>query len=157
VQQDSNPLPHELARHEPRTRHFSPSAFPCFGSCPFALAKFPPQYGAFSLTSNVAQSLYCLGYASSERGIGVRFPAGKSFSLLHSVKIGPGAHPSFCIIGAGAPYPGSKATGASNSPCAAEFNNARSYTSIFLYISKVLSLIKHTNNFTFSIGKSPVP
>jgi hypothetical protein len=45
----------------------------------------------------------------------------KRFSLLHDVKTGPGAHPHFCTMGAGASYPENKATGASKSPCAAEF------------------------------------
>jgi hypothetical protein len=84
----------------------------------------------------------------------------KRFSLLHSVETGSGAHPSFCTRGTEASYPGREATGASDSQLttyAVEFNNARSYTSIFLYTFMVWSLIKHRDNFAFFIENSPLP
>jgi hypothetical protein len=62
-------------------------------------------------------------------------------------------------MGTGASYPGSEETGASNSPLtpyAVEFNNGRSYTSIFLYTFMVWPLSKHRDNFKYSIENSPL-
>jgi hypothetical protein len=42
--------------------------------------------------------------------IGVRSPAGaKDFSSILCVQTGSGAHPAFCAVGTGGPFPGGKA------------------------------------------------
>jgi hypothetical protein len=55
-----------------------------------------------------------------DRANGVRSPAGaKDFSSSLFVQTGSGAHPSFCTMGTGGPFPGGKARpgrGADHSP-----------------------------------------
>jgi hypothetical protein len=49
-------------------------------------------------------------YGLDDRAIGVRSPAGsKYFSSIVCVQTGSGAHPAFCIMGTGGPFPGGKA------------------------------------------------
>jgi hypothetical protein len=50
------------------------------------------------------------GYGLDDRAIGVRSPAGaKDFSSSLCVQTGSGAHPAFCTMGTGGPFPGGKA------------------------------------------------
>jgi hypothetical protein len=54
-----------------------------------------------------------LGYGLDDRGSGVRFPAGSgSFSLLHRVQYGSGAHPAAYPVGTRGSFPGGKVVGA---------------------------------------------
>jgi len=49
-------------------------------------------------------------YGLDNRAIGVRSPAGaEDFSSSLCVQTGSGAHPASCTMGAGGPFPGSKA------------------------------------------------
>jgi hypothetical protein len=49
-------------------------------------------------------------YGLDDRAIGVRSPVGaKDFSSSLCVQTGSGAHPAFCIMGTGGPFPGGKA------------------------------------------------
>jgi hypothetical protein len=58
----------------------------------------------------------CSGYGLDDRWIGVRVPVASSFSLLHVVQIGSGAHPTSYPMGTGGSFPGSKAAGVLSSP-----------------------------------------
>jgi hypothetical protein len=50
------------------------------------------------------------GYGLDERAIGVRSPAGeKDFSSSLCVQTGSGAHPDYCPMGTGDPFPEGKA------------------------------------------------
>jgi hypothetical protein len=50
------------------------------------------------------------GYGLDERAIEVRCPAEeRDFSSNFCVQTGPGAHPAFCTMGTGRPFPGGKA------------------------------------------------
>jgi hypothetical protein len=40
-------------------------------------------------------------FGLDDRGIRIRFPAGREFSLLHTVKTGCGAHPNSYPVGTG--------------------------------------------------------
>jgi hypothetical protein len=49
-------------------------------------------------------------YGLDDRAIGVRSPAGaKDFSSSLCVQTGSGAHPAYCPMGTGDPFPGGKA------------------------------------------------
>jgi hypothetical protein len=49
-------------------------------------------------------------YGLDDRAIAVRFPAGaKDFSSNLCVQTVSGAHPAFCTMGTGGPFPGAKA------------------------------------------------
>jgi hypothetical protein len=49
-------------------------------------------------------------YGLDYRAIGVRSPAGvKDFSSILCVQTGSEAHPAFCTMGTGDPFPGDKA------------------------------------------------
>jgi hypothetical protein len=60
------------------------------------------------------------GYGLDDRAIEVRFPAKeKDFSSILCVQTGSGAHPAYCTMGTGGPFPGTKARpgrDADNSP-----------------------------------------
>jgi hypothetical protein len=50
------------------------------------------------------------GYGLDDRAIGVRSPArAKDFSSSLCVQTGSEAHPAFCTIGTGGPFPGGRA------------------------------------------------
>jgi hypothetical protein len=51
------------------------------------------------------------GYGLDDRGVGVRFPVGLEFSLLHIVQTGCGAHPASCPTGTVDSFRGGKAAG----------------------------------------------
>jgi hypothetical protein len=60
--------------------------------------------------SRVAQSVIVSDYGLDDRAIGFRSPArAKNFSSVLCVQIGSGAHPVFCPMGTGGPFPGGKA------------------------------------------------
>jgi hypothetical protein len=68
------------------------------------------------------------GYGLDERAIGVRSPAGeKDFSSSLCVQTDSGAHPGYCPMGTGDPFPGGKARPGRDSdhstPSSAEVEN----------------------------------
>jgi hypothetical protein len=49
-------------------------------------------------------------YGLDDRAIGVRSPAGaEDFSSILCIQTGSGAHPAYCTMGTGGPFPGGKA------------------------------------------------
>jgi hypothetical protein len=59
--------------------------------------------------SQVSSGSIVSDYGLDDRAIGVRSPAGaKDFSSSLCVQTGSGAHPAFCTMGTGGPFPGDK-------------------------------------------------
>jgi len=76
------------------------------------------------------------------------------FSLRHRIQAGSGAHLASFPRGTGALSPGVKRPGheANNSPSpSAEVKNAWSYAFTPPYVFMVCCLVKHRNNFTFTL------
>jgi hypothetical protein len=72
------------------------------------------------------------GYGLDDRAIGVRYPAGaKDFSSSLCVQTGSGAHPAYCTMGTGGPFPGGKARPGCDAdhspPSSAEVENEELY------------------------------
>jgi hypothetical protein len=96
-----------------------------------------------------------LGYGLDDRSSGVRFPAETgNLSLRHRVQNGSGAYPASCPMGTRDSFPGVKWQGreADNSPSSsAEVQNAWSYTSTPQYVFMAWCLVKHRDDFTFTL------
>jgi hypothetical protein len=57
--------------------------------------------------SRVSSGSIVSDYGLDDRAIGARSPAGtKDFSSIVCVQTGSGAHPAFCPMGTGGPFPG---------------------------------------------------
>jgi hypothetical protein len=74
------------------------------------------------------------GYGLQDRAIGIRSPEGvEDFSSILCVQTGSEAHPAFCTMGTGGPFPGGKARpgrDADHSPSfSAEVVKSRRYNS----------------------------
>jgi hypothetical protein len=96
-----------------------------------------------------------LGYGLDDRGSRVRFPAGAGNFLLTTVSrtaLGPTQPPIQWVTGAlslGVKRLGREAD--HSPPSCAEVKNAWSYTSTPQYVFVAWCLVKHRDNFTFSI------
>jgi hypothetical protein len=152
VQQDCNPVPHELARHEPRTRHFSPSAFHCFGACPFALTldrrteqvSTPQQCSSVSILSSLCVDRTRNRSSSPGRGKDILFSSASKLAL------GP-THPSVEWV----PGPLTLGVRRPGHETHHVLPNLIMRGAIppfaYLHIFMVWSLIKHRDNFASSI------
>jgi hypothetical protein len=95
------------------------------------------------------------GYGLDDRMVGVRFPTGAgNFSLRHRVQTGSGAHTVSYPTDTEGSFSGSKAAWAWSwpyTPSSAEVKNAWSYTSTPQYVFMAWCLVKHRDNFTFTL------
>jgi hypothetical protein len=67
-------------------------------------------YRIFFYWSRVSSVSIVSDYGLDDRAIGVRSPEGaKDFSSSLCVQTGSGAHPAYCPMGTGGPFPGGKA------------------------------------------------
>jgi hypothetical protein len=74
------------------------------------LAKQSITRGTILLWSRVSSGSIVSDYGLDDRAIGVRSPAGaEDFSSSLCLQTGSGAHPAFCTMGTGGPFPGGKA------------------------------------------------
>jgi hypothetical protein len=96
-----------------------------------------------------------LGYGLDDRGSRVQFPAGAgNFSLHHCDQNGSGAHPASYPMGTRGSFPGIKRPGreADHSPnLEPRSKNEWSYTSTPQYTLMAWCLVKHRDNFTFTL------
>jgi hypothetical protein len=67
-------------------------------------------YGTIIIRSRVSSGSIVSDYGLDDRAIGFRSPAGENdFSSILCVQTGSGAHPAFCPMGTGGPFPRGKA------------------------------------------------
>jgi hypothetical protein len=96
-----------------------------------------------------------LGYWLDDRGSRVRFQVGAgNLSLHHRAQNGSGDRPASDWMGTGGSFPGVKRPGREadhSPPYSAEVKNTRSYTSTPQYAFMARWLIKHRDNFTFTL------
>jgi hypothetical protein len=102
-----------------------------------------------------------LGCWLDDRCSRVLFPAGAGdFSLLHRFQNSSESHPVFCPLGTRASFPGERRLGREadhSPPSRAEVKNAWCYTSTPQYIFMAWCLVKHRNNFTFTLQEKYNP
>jgi hypothetical protein len=66
-------------------------------------------YLQWTCKSRVSSVSVVSDYGLDDRAIGIRSPSGaKDFSCSLCVQTGSGAHPAFCTMGTGGPFPGGK-------------------------------------------------
>jgi hypothetical protein len=94
------------------------------------------------------------GYGLDHQGLGIQFLAGAgSFSLLHSAQTSSGAYPASYPMGTGTSFPRGKVSRARSWPPhpSAKVKNAWCCTSIPKYVFMAWCLVKHRDNFTFTL------
>jgi hypothetical protein len=102
------------------------------------------------------------GYGMDVRMIGVRLPAGAgNYPLHHRIQTGSGAHPASFPIGSGSSFPGGKTAGAWSSPltstyCRGQRKYSYNSTPPPPYVFMACCLVKHRDNFTFTLTWSAV-
>jgi hypothetical protein len=74
------------------------------------LVKFLALYETQVCRSRISSGSIVSGYGLDDQATGVRSPAeAADFFSSFCVQTGSGAHPAFCTIGTGGPFPGGKA------------------------------------------------
>jgi hypothetical protein len=112
----------------------------------------PCEQGKKSRDSSVG---IALGYGLNDQCSRDRLPAeAGNFSLHHRVQNSSGDHSASCPMGTRGSFPRGKRPGREaehSPPSSAEVKNAWSYTSTPQYVFMAWCLLKHRDNFTFTL------
>jgi hypothetical protein len=116
---------------------------------------FPPYLSKFhsNVKSGSSSVGIATGYGLGDRCSEVGLPEeAENFSVFHRVQTGSGVHTAFCPMVTAGFFPRVKRRETENSsPSSAEVKNAWLYTSNPQYVFMAWCLVKHSENFTFSI------